>query len=94
LDPKFIGAMVAIIGLVITIINLIYGRADKGQATATEFGSRVHEIELAIERLRGNVAEKYATKHELREAVDDIKDSIDRRFDRLESKLDKERDAA
>jgi len=94
LDVSWISAGVAAIALVITIINLVFGRTDKGQATARDHDRRIHANELATERLRGDVAEKYATKNELREAVDDLKDSINGRFDRLENKLDKERDAA
>ena len=94
MDPKLVGALVAIIGLVITIINLIYGRTDKEQAIDSGLERRIHANELTVERLRGDVAETYATKHELREAVKDLKNSINDRFDRLEDKLDKERDAA
>ena len=56
----------------------------------------MHRKMLTVERLRGDVAETYATKHELREAVKDLKNSINDRFDRLEDKLDKnkQRDAA
>ncbi|MCR9966039.1 hypothetical protein [Vibrio antiquarius] len=95
MDSSWISAIVATIALFIAIINVVFGRTDKGQSTARDHDRRIHANELATERLRGDVAEKYATKHELREAVDDIKASMDSRFDRLEAKLDKkEREAA
>jgi len=50
-----------------------------------------NQNEIDIERMRADNAEKYATKHELREAVDDLKESINGRFDRLETKLDREK---
>ncbi|EGR1562227.1 TPA: hypothetical protein NKU90_000386 [Vibrio parahaemolyticus] len=95
MDSTWVSAIVATIALFIAIINVVFGRTDKGQSTARDHDRRIHANELATERLRGDVAEKYATKHELREAVDDIKASMDSRFDRLEAKLDKkEREAA
>ncbi|EGU38066.1 MULTISPECIES: hypothetical protein [Vibrio] len=95
MDSSWLSVGVAVIALVITIINLVFGRTDKGQTTARDHDRRIHDCELAIERQRGDVAEKYATKHELREAVDDLKESINGRFDRLDAKLDKtEREAA
>ncbi|ANQ22138.1 TPA: hypothetical protein RG678_001210 [Vibrio alginolyticus] len=94
MDSTWVSAIVATIALFIAIINVVFGRTDKGQSTARDHDRRIHANELATERLRGDVAEKYATKHELREAVDDLKDSINGRFDRLETKLDKERDVA
>ncbi|MCX8792430.1 hypothetical protein NOK90_16885 [Vibrio parahaemolyticus] len=95
MDSSWISAIVATIALFIAIINVVFGRTDKGQSTSQDHDRRIHANELATERLRGDVAEKYATKHELREAVDDIKESMDGRFDRLEAKLDKkEREAA
>ncbi|HBC3454400.1 TPA: hypothetical protein KDY47_003253 [Vibrio parahaemolyticus] len=95
MDSTWVSAIVATIALLIAIINVVFSRTDKGQSTAQDHDRRIHANELATERLRGDVAEKYATKHELREAVDDIKESMDSRFDRLEAKLDKkEREAA
>ncbi|MDO6706142.1 MULTISPECIES: hypothetical protein [unclassified Photobacterium] len=94
MEPAWVSAGVALLAVVFSLIALIFGRTDKGQATARDHDRRIHANELATERLRGDVAEKYATKHELREAVDDLKLSINGRFDRLESKLDKERETA
>lgn len=94
MDSSWLSVGVAVIALFITIINLVFGRTDKGQTIARDHDRRIHAIELALERLRADVAEKYATKHELRETVEDLKNSINGRFDRLESKLDKEREAA
>ncbi|MFW1315374.1 hypothetical protein ACEWBY_09335 [Vibrio parahaemolyticus] len=81
-------------GFLLTLIGFVYARAEKSAATTRDLEQRTHKNELAIANQRADVAEKYATKHELREAVDDLKDSINGRFDRLENKLDKERDAA
>ncbi|KLV07970.1 hypothetical protein [Photobacterium ganghwense] len=94
MSATWVSVIIAAIAVVISLLALIFGRSDKGQATSNEHAKRIHQNELATERLRGDVAEKYATKHELREAVDDLKTSINGRFDRLEDKLDKERDAA
>lgn len=81
-------------GFLLTLIGFVYTRAEKSAATTRELEQRTHKNELAIANQRADVAEKYATKHELREAVDDLKDSINGRFDRLENKLDKEREVA
>ncbi|HHI5024517.1 TPA: hypothetical protein ACP5VK_003593 [Vibrio parahaemolyticus] len=81
-------------GFLLTLIGFVYTRAEKSAATTRDLEQRTHKNELAIANQRADVAEKYATKHELREAVDDLKDSINGRFDRLENKLDKEREAA
>lgn len=78
----------------LTLIGFVYTRAEKSAATTRDLEQRTHKNELAIANQRADVAEKYAAKHELREAVDDLKDSINGRFDRLENKLDKEREAA
>ncbi|EGQ9112586.1 hypothetical protein GA073_19270 [Vibrio alginolyticus] len=81
-------------GFLLTLIGFVYTRAEKSAATTRDLEQRTHKNELAIANQRADVAEKYATKHELREAVDDLKDSINGRFDRLEKKLDKEREVA
>ncbi|EOX4826824.1 hypothetical protein ACG9VU_001205 [Vibrio alginolyticus] len=81
-------------GFLLTLIGFVYTRAEKSASTTRDLEQRTHKNELAIANQRADVAEKYATKHELREAVDDLKDSINGRFDRLENKLDKEREAA
>ncbi len=81
-------------GFLLTLIGFVFTRAEKSAATTRELEQRTHNNELAIANQRADVAEKYATKHELREAVDDLKNSINGRFDRLENKLDKKREAA
>ncbi|ADT87633.1 hypothetical protein ACGRPS_21700 [Vibrio furnissii] len=86
--------LLAMAGFLLTLIGFVFTRAEKSAATTRELERRTHNNELAIANQRGDVAEKYATKHELREAVDDLKDSINGRFDRLENKLDKKREIA
>ncbi len=81
-------------GFLLTLVGFVYTRAEKSAATTRDLEQRTQKNELAIANQRADVAEKYATKHELREAVDDLKDSINGRFDRLENKLDKEREVA
>ncbi|WP_158175027.1 hypothetical protein [Grimontia hollisae] len=81
----------AIATFLVGLIGFVYTRAEKSAVTAKELEQRTHKNELAIMEQRAEVAEKYATKHELREAVDDLKASINGRFDRLETKLDRER---
>ncbi|MGF1688352.1 hypothetical protein L4C36_16940 [Photobacterium japonica] len=82
-------------GFLLTLIGFVFTRAEKSAATTRDLEQRTHKNELAIVNQRADAAEKYATKHELREAVDDLKNSMYGRFDRLETKLDKkERDAA
>ncbi|AGQ92426.1 TPA: hypothetical protein NKS55_001350 [Vibrio parahaemolyticus] len=82
-------------GFLLTLIGFVFTRAEKSASTTRELEQRTHLNELAIANQRADVAEKYATKHELREAVEDIKKSMEGRFDRLETKLDKkEREAA
>lgn len=78
-------------GFLLTLIGFVYTRAEKSAATSRDLEQRTHGNELAMEKMRAEVAEKYATKIELRE----LKEFINGRFDRLETKLDrKERDAA
>lgn len=93
-DPVWLSAVAAIAAVIVSIIALVISRGDKSKDAVAEHGQRIHKNELATERLRGDCAEKYATKHELREAVDDLKSSINGRFDRLENKLDKERETS
>lgn len=81
-------------GFLLTLIGFVFTRAEKSANSSRELEKRTHNNELAIERMRGDNAEKYATKHELREAVDDLKASINGRFDRLETKLERERERA
>ncbi|PKF51108.1 hypothetical protein [Enterovibrio nigricans] len=83
--------LIAVAGFLLSLIAFVFTRAEKSATTAKELEQRTHSNELAIERMRGDNAEKYATKHELREAVDDLKESINGRFDRLETKLDREK---
>ncbi|EGU39403.1 hypothetical protein [Vibrio scophthalmi] len=81
----------AVAAFLLTLIGFVYARAEKSNSTANSLMQRTHQNEIAIERMRADNAEKYATKHELREAVDDLKKSINGRFDRLETKLDREK---
>ncbi|WP_281223103.1 hypothetical protein [Photobacterium sanguinicancri] len=76
-------------GFLLTLIGFVYTRAEKSAATTRELEQRTHKNELAIVQQRADAAEKYATKHELREAVDDMKNAMNGRFDRIETKLDK-----
>ncbi|UXI00430.1 hypothetical protein [Photobacterium sp. TY1-4] len=84
--------LLVLAGFLLTLIGFVFTRAEKSASTTRELEQRTHKNELAIANQRADVAEKYATKHELREAVDDIKNSMNGRFDRLESKLEKERE--
>lgn len=82
-------------GFLLTLLGFVYTRAEKSAATTRELEQRTHKNELAIVQQRADAAEKYATKHELREAVDDMKNAMNGRFDRIETKLDKkEREVA
>lgn len=83
--------LIAVAGFLLSLIAFVFTRAEKSAATARELELRTHKNEIAIVEQRAEVAEKYATKHELSEAVADLKDSINGRFDRLETKLDRER---
>ncbi|WP_434357413.1 hypothetical protein NF212_16200 [Parasalinivibrio latis] len=88
-------ALLGLGGFLLTLIGFVFNRAEKSHTTAQKLKDRTHNNELAIERMRADNADKFATKHELREAVDDLKQSMNGRFDRLETKLDrKERETA
>ncbi|MFL7010947.1 hypothetical protein [Enterovibrio norvegicus] len=82
--------LLGVAGFLLTLIGFVFTRAEKSAGITRELEQRTHKNELSIERMRGDNAEKYATKHELRETVEDLKKSINGRFDRLETKLDKE----
>ncbi|MDD1792518.1 hypothetical protein LRP50_05170 [Enterovibrio sp. ZSDZ42] len=79
--------VVAVAGFLLTLIGYVYARAEKSNKTLSDVVQRTHNNEIALERMRAEVAEKYATKAELKE----LKEFITGRFDRLETKLDRER---
>ncbi len=83
--------LLALAAFLLTLIGFVFARAEKSNNIATSLMQRTHQNEIAIERMRADNAEKYATKHELREAVDDLNKNMNRRFDRLETKLDREK---
>jgi len=70
MNDLYIGVTVA--GFLLACMGFVYTRAEKSNSTANSLTQRTHQNEIAIERMRADNAEKYATKHELREAVDDL----------------------
>lgn len=78
-------------GFIIGLLGFVFARAEKSNKAATQIKELTHKNELAIEKHSAFNAQHYATKDELRAVVADLKENLNGRFDRLELKLDRDK---
>lgn len=73
------------------IINLIFGSVCTiGGWFARELWSAVKSMKEDLSNLREEIAKDYIRKDDFKESIKEVKDMLNRIFDKLESKQDKE----